>query len=236
MCGRFTLRSPPEEVADFFGLPELLPTEREALLTPRSNICPTELVAAVRQTDEGRRLAFLRWGLIPSWAQDPKIAASLINARSETAATKPAFRTAFRRRRCLVPADGFYEWEKVGRQRVPYHIAPRSGGLVAIAGLWETWHDPQDVRVETCTLLTTTATEAIQRLHDRMPVFLEPASFELWLDPNVEDPDRLTPLLVPSSLELAIVPADPAVFARPAKAKPPTPAGPRQRSLFDDLS
>lgn len=247
MCGRFTLRSQPDELVEFFGLPELSTVEREALITPRANICPTELVAAVRQTDEGRRLAFFRWGLIPSWAEDAKISASLINARSETAATKPAFRTAFKRRRCLVPADGFYEWEKVGKQRIPFHIAPLAGGLMAIAGLWEVWHDPEERRVESCTLLTTTAVEPITRLHDRMPVFLAPDAFDLWLDPAVQDEERLAGLLRPWAKELSLAMVDPAVFARPTVAKPKaakpkrsnaaspkTPPTDRQRRLFDE--
>lgn len=139
----------------------------------------------------------MRWGLIPSWARDPAIGGRMINARSETAADKPAFRSALRRRRCLVPADGFYEWQPVGRVKQPYHIHAAGGGPLAIAGLWERWTAPDGGDIETCALLTTAANDAVAALHDRMPVILSPDDFSRWLDPAVTDPAVIADLLRP---------------------------------------
>ncbi|MHB1424413.1 MAG: SOS response-associated peptidase [Gemmataceae bacterium] len=179
MCGRFALFASGDEVAKRFQLAEA------PLLDARYNIAPTQTVAVVRATASGRALAFLRWGLIPSWTSDPKIAYKLINARAETVADKPAFRSAFKQRRCLVPASAFYEWQQgKGRSKQPYCIRPRDGGLFALAGLWECWHDPGGEAVETCTVLTAEANELMRSLHERMPVILDPAADALWLDPG----------------------------------------------------
>jgi putative SOS response-associated peptidase YedK len=168
MCGRFALFASGEEVAQRFQLSET------PLFDPRYNIAPTQTVPAVRAGDGGRYLSLLRWGLIPSWSSDPKIAYKLTNARSETAASKPSFRSAFKQRRCLIPASAFYEWQKVSAKiKQPYCIRPRDGGLFAFAGLWERWNDPAGETVESCTILTTEANELMRPLHDRMPVILD---------------------------------------------------------------
>ncbi|MGH7169928.1 MAG: SOS response-associated peptidase [Gemmataceae bacterium] len=195
MCGRFALFASGDEVAKRFQLPET------PLFEPRYNIAPTQPVAAVRSTAAGRELKLLRWGLIPSWASDPTIGNRLINARCETVAEKPSFRSAFKQRRCLIPASAFYEWQKTGaRRKQPYCIRPRNGGLFSLAGLWERWHDPQGEEVETCTILTTEANEVMRPLHDRMPVILDPASDGVWLDPR-SSADSLRSLFVPFASE-----------------------------------
>jgi putative SOS response-associated peptidase YedK len=190
MCGRYTLATNVERIADLFRV--TLPD-----LRPRYNICPSQPVWAVRAAvDGGREPALLHWGLVPPWADDVKIGYKLINARAETAAAKPAFRDAFRRRRCLVPADGFYEWKKVGNRKQPYHIRLRGGGPFALAGLWEVWRR-KDEAVESCTVLTTEPNSVVAPLHDRMPVILQPADYDRWLDPTVTDAKVLKPLLRP---------------------------------------
>ena len=161
----------------------------------RYNIAPTQRVAAVRQQAEtDRELVQLRWGLIPSWAKDAAIGSSLINARSETAAKKPSFRSAMRKRRCLIPADGFYEWRRVGGEKQPYLIGLLDDAVFAFAGLWEAW-DKGGERVESCTILTTSANELLKPLHDRMPVIVAPADYAQWLDPAIVDPAEVQPLL-----------------------------------------
>jgi putative SOS response-associated peptidase YedK len=191
MCGRFTLTEPDADLAVQFNLPQLPDVQ------PRYNIAPTQLVAAVRlDTRSGQReLVMFRWGLIPSWAQDAAIGARMINARAETAADKPAFRAAFRQRRCLVIADGFYEWQKQGSLKQPFYIALRDRKPFGFAGLWEFWKDSQGEAIETCTLLTTEPNDLIRSLHNRMPVILPPDQHELWLNPGIEDVDLLRPLL-----------------------------------------
>lgn len=204
MCGRYTLKSSAHAVATLCNVPDASP------LKPRFNIAPTQLVPVVRTARGGRELVMLRWGLIPSWAKDPKIAHTLINARSETAATKPSFRTAMKRRRCLLPADGFYEWEKVGKQKLPRHIRLKSDEPFAFAGLWESWKPPEGEPVETCTILTTSANEVVAPYHERMPVILPPAHFDAWLNPANEDSASVQPLLVPYPAgEMTVVPANP---------------------------
>lgn len=190
MCGRFTLRTPAAEVArqfELFAVPEL---------APRYNIAPTQDVAVVRTTTAGRALDRLRWGLVPSWADDPSIGARMINARSETAAEKPSFRRALLSRRCLIPADGFCEWQAAGRGKQPYLITLGEGDLFALAGLWERW-TRDGTALETCTILTTTANTRLAALHDRMPVIVPREAYARWLDPDVDDPAALGPLLVP---------------------------------------
>jgi putative SOS response-associated peptidase YedK len=195
MCGRYALFAAGDELAERFQLPET------PLLDARYNIAPTQPVAAVRATAAGQAFALFRWGLIPSWATDLAIGNKLINARCETVAEKPSFRSAFRQRRCLIPASCFYEWQKTstGRKQ-PYCIRPREGGLFSFAGLWERWHDPRGEVVETCTILTTEANELMRPLHDRMPVILDPASDGVWLDPR-SSADALRSLFVPYASE-----------------------------------
>jgi putative SOS response-associated peptidase YedK len=194
MCGRFTLRASPVDLTSLFGLAEVPPTE------PRYNIAPTQTVFAVRVDEAGKRApVLLKWGLIPSWATDAKIGYRMINARSETAADKPAFRHAFRRKRCLIAASGFYEWKKTGtKQKQPYYIHRRHDKPFAFAGLWEAWSKGEEL-VESCTILTTEANDLMRPLHDRMPVILDVKVFDRWLDPVQQDPKKLDSLLVPYS-------------------------------------
>ena len=200
MCGRFTLRSPAGVVAEQFALFEVPP------FAPRFNIAPSQPVPVVRLALRGpqpqRELVWLRWGLVPGWAKDPAIGNRMINARSETVADKPAFRTALRRRRCLVAADGFYEWQRplpkaAGRRKQPYFIRLRDDRPFALAGLWELWEGPDHSHVESCTLLTTEPNELIRPIHNRMPVILAVDDYPRWLDPAIEKPEPLAPLLRP---------------------------------------
>jgi putative SOS response-associated peptidase YedK len=173
MCGRFTLFATPVEVADLFGTPP--PPE----LPPHYNIAPTQSLLACRAGDGSRELVRLRWGLVPRWASDLKAGAKAINAKAETVATLPTFRDAFRQRRCLIPASGYYEWKK----KQPFLIRPASGTLFAFAGLWDVWAKGGDP-VETCTIVTTAANDALRHLHERMPVILSRDSFAAWLAPT----------------------------------------------------
>ena len=198
MCGRFTLTTSSAELAEHFDLAET------PQLAPRYNVAPAQEVAAVRVLvqGKGREVQMLHWGLIPSWAKDPKVGYRMINARCETVETKPSYRAAYRRRRCLVLADGFYEWQKQGRTKQPYLIRLAAGGPFGIAGLWERWKDPDGETVESCTLLTCEANELVAKIHDRMPVILHPDDHELWLDPEMQDPERLKPLLRPCPADM----------------------------------
>ncbi|MCL4830214.1 MAG: SOS response-associated peptidase [Caldilinea sp.] len=178
MCGRFALYVTLEELADYFGLSEP-PTQ----LAPRYNIAPTQPVGLVRvnvQSQE-REWALALWGLIPSWSKDPTIGARMINARAETVDEKPAFRAAFKRRRCIIPASGFYEWKKVNGGKRPYFITAADGEPLGLAGLWESWNGPNGEALESCTILTTDANETVVALHDRMPVILAPEDYDEWL-------------------------------------------------------
>jgi putative SOS response-associated peptidase YedK len=195
MCGRFTLIAPGEAVAELFQLTDI------PNLAPRYNIAPTQPVAAVRVSEKSgvRELTHLYWGLIPRWAKDPSIGSRMINARSETAAEKPSFRVAFKYRRCLVPADGFYEWQKLNGQKQPVRIQMEDGGPFAIAGLWERWASADGSEIESCTLLTTEPNELLQDVHNRMPVIVAPNDFDLWLDPGAQHPGEVQHLLRPYS-------------------------------------
>jgi putative SOS response-associated peptidase YedK len=194
MCGRFTLRAPASVVAEQFALFEVPP------FAPRFNIAPSQPVPVVRLA-RGRELVWLRWGLIPAWAKDPAIGNRLINARAETVAEKPAFRAALRRRRCLVAADGFYEWQRTGKRKQPYFIRLRDDRPFAFAGLWESWEAPDSSQIESCTLLTTEPNELMRPIHDRMPVILPADGYRVWLDPAMEKPERLLPLFRPYPAE-----------------------------------
>jgi len=192
MCGRFYLDVPADELMSHFGL-ELVPT-----LEPRYNIAPSQSVPAILDTARGRELRMLRWGLIPFWAKDEKIGYRTINARAETVDSKPAFRDAFRHRRCLIPASGFYEWQAGADGKQPYCIHPSKGSLFAFAGLYEHWRDGTGNRIDSCTILVTRANDRIQTVHDRMPVILSPENYGAWLDPQTQDPAILKPLLLPA--------------------------------------
>jgi putative SOS response-associated peptidase YedK len=193
MCGRFTLYAKGEILAAEFGVPA--PGEA----SPRYNIAPSQDVAAVRASPVGgaREMARLRWGLVPSWAKDPAIGNRLINARSETVREKPSFRNAFRRRRCLIPASGFYEWRRNERGKQPCYGRRRAGRGFAFAGVGARWESPEGGVIESCAILTTGANAVLAPIHDRMPVILERAQYERWLDPSLPDTDSLAPLLSP---------------------------------------
>jgi putative SOS response-associated peptidase YedK len=185
MCGRFTLRVDSKKLATAFLLPELSPFPRHY------NIAPTQPIACVRESpDSGQReLVALRWGLIPSWAKDAAIGNRMINARSESAADKPSFRTPFKNRRCLIPADGFYEWKKLEGRKQPFYITRRDSEPFAFAGLWDQWANRDDGEViESTTILTTEASEWMKLLQDRMPVILDPKDYGRWLDIRANEP------------------------------------------------
>lgn len=189
MCGRYTLATPAEALAEEFGVGGPLPE-----IYPSFNVAPAEEVAVVREDGGERRLELLRWGLVPFWADDPGIGQRMINARAETAPEKPAFRAAFRNRRCLIPADGFYEWQRAaGGPKQPFHIRRRDRRPFAFAGLWEDWNDGE---VISCTILTTDANEELKEVHHRMPVILDPEDYGRWLEPETDKED-LRALLQP---------------------------------------
>jgi len=195
MCGRFIQCTSGEALAERFHLP-IIPD-----LTPRYNVAPSQSVGVIRVTHAGHReFVALRWGLVPAWSPEPRTAYSTFNARAETVAVKPTYRQAFRRRRCLIPSDGFYEWRRVGKRKQPYCIAPTDGEPFAFAGLWERWERDETV-VESCTIVVTTANATIAPLHDRMPVILARADEARWLDPALTDPAILQPLLMPCAPE-----------------------------------
>jgi putative SOS response-associated peptidase YedK len=193
MCGRFTLNQPATALARIFHVQQAMD------LAAEYNIAPTQMVATVlhKLDSDKREFQQLRWGLIPSWAKDLGIGAKLINARAETVAEKPSFRSAFKHRRCLVLADGFYEWQRQQGKKQPFYFRLQDGQPFAFAGLWETWQSPSNEEITSCTILTTAANELLQPIHDRMPVILEPQDYDLWLDPQVQTPQPLQQLLRP---------------------------------------
>ncbi len=206
MCGRYSLSSPGELVADLCGL-ETVPE-----LSPRYNIAPTQEAPAVRALAAGggdRRLGLLRWGLIPYWARDPSIGNRLINARVESAAEKPSFGESLERRRCLVIADGFFEWQKLGNRKQPFHFRLAGGGPLAFAGLWDRWRPAGGEPIESFTILTTDAAPPVAEVHDRMPVFLPPTAFGRWLDPGRAAADALATRAAAAAAELTGRPVDP---------------------------
>ena len=193
MCGRFTLVADPNDLREAFpwvNIPEGI--------NPRYNVAPSQPVAVI-PNDGKNRLDFYTWGLIPSWAKDPAIGNRMINARAETLIEKPSFRTAFRRRRCLIPADGFFEWKvEPGRKtKTPMYIRLKSGKPFALAGLWERWDSPDGSTIFSCTIITTQPNELMQVIHNRMPVILPPQAYSLWLDPAEPPLPKLTELLQP---------------------------------------
>jgi putative SOS response-associated peptidase YedK len=203
MCGRYTLSTPVSELAQLFDVAE------KAALPPRYNIAPSQPVLAVRVPTPGshRELSILQWGFVPAWAKEAAIGNRMINARSETAATSPAFRSAFRRRRCLIPADGFFEWQKTNGRKQPFLIRRRDGRPFAFGGLWEIWEGREGEVIESCTILTTQPNDVVRPVHDRMPVIVEAEAYDLWLDPGVQQPERIEALLGPySAMEMEAVP------------------------------
>lgn len=200
MCGRYWLSAKERYIAEHFDL-----EESEVHWTPRYNIAPTQEVAIVRQDRKQPKRVFslMRWGLVPAWAKDASIGYKTINAMCETAAEKAAFREAMRRRRCLVPADGFYEWQKLGRkEKQPYNIGMADDSLFAFAGLWERWADPAGTLLNSFTILTTGANSLLAGIHDRMPVIVKREDYDLWLDPGMTDPEGVADLLKPFDARL----------------------------------
>jgi putative SOS response-associated peptidase YedK len=197
MCSRYTLTSPPEAVRAYFRY------QNEAEFPPRYNIAPSQPVAIVRDTPRGgREMALVRWGLIPSWVKDPRAFKMLINARSESAADKPSFRAALRHKRCLVPADGFYEWTGNAGAKRPHLVRPRGGGPMGMAAIYENWLGADGSEIETMAILTTAANAAMAALHDRMPVIIPPEDFDLWLDCRPGTTAEIAHLLAPAPDDL----------------------------------
>lgn len=193
MCGRYSLTSPVESVVRLFGL------DGRPNLPPRYNIAPSQDVVVVRAEIGGRELRFMRWGLVPSWAKDITIGQRMINARAETVAEKPSFRSAFKRRRCLIPADGFYEWQAQGKgPKQPYRIHREDGMPFAFAGLWEAWLSGEGDELLTCTIITTESNRTLREIHPRMPAVLDPKNYSVWLEPTHGDAASLRAMLAPA--------------------------------------
>ncbi len=198
MCGRMTQQTSPSEVARIFDAEPL----DDDLVAPRFNCAPTDPLTVVLERDGGRLLERHRWGLTPPWAVDLSQSARMINARAETVATSRAFRVALRRRRCIVPADGFYEWERRGSVRRPWLIRPVGRSPMAMAGLWSLWRDPSGRWIPSCAVITTEANATVAPLHDRMPVLLKDKDWDLWLDPTESSPELMRELLAPAPPDL----------------------------------
>jgi putative SOS response-associated peptidase YedK len=192
MCGRYTIIASPEALRALFGY------EEQPNFPPRYNVAPTQPIAIVRLLDGKRHFALVRWGLLPSWVKDPKTFTLLINARGESAAEKPAFRAAMKRRRCLIPADGFYEWQAAGERKRPFYVHAKSGAPLAFAGLWETWTGPNGEELETAAIVTTQANRTLKPIHDRMPAIVPPEGFDLWLDGAAVDATTAAALIAPA--------------------------------------
>jgi putative SOS response-associated peptidase YedK len=199
MCGRYRLSRRKQLVEEYFDS-----VSDEPDWSPRFNVAPTQPVPVIRQhpMEPVRELSLMRWGLVPSWARDASGAAKMINARSETASSKPAFRDSLKSRRCLIPADGFYEWARTGKSKQPYCFEVNDGELFALAGLWDCWKSSSGNWIKTCSILTTTPNAVASPVHDRMPVILEPGSYDLWLDPGMQNVAEISELLRPYDARL----------------------------------
>lgn len=193
MCGRFTITVTLEELITHY----LIDDSKIATLKPNYNVAPMHNVPAVIASDAGKRLGELRWGLVPFWAKDDKIGSKMINARAETVAEKPAFKRLLKSKRCIIPADGFYEWKKDGTSKQPYRILMSDGSLFSFAGLYDTWEDPEGKKLSTCTIITTTPNSLMEDIHDRMPVILRPEDEADWLGRDNDDVESLLKLLKP---------------------------------------
>lgn len=198
MCGRYSLTRREEELIERFGIEQLL---CDRGLAPRYNIAPSQLVPVIVNQEGKRVLCEFKWGLIPFWAKDLKKTKPVINARSESVAEKPFFKQALSKRRCLIPADGFYEWRQQNKEKIPMFIQINEGELFAFAGLWDQWTNPEGEVIRTCTIITTAANDAMTPVHDRMPVIIRPQDESTWLDPDIKEPADLIPLLEPLSNE-----------------------------------
>jgi putative SOS response-associated peptidase YedK len=192
MCGRYAIISAPEAIRALFAY------EDQPNFPPRYNVAPTQPVPIVRLVEGKRRFALVRWGLLPAWVKDPRTFTLAINARGESVNEKPAFRLAMRRRRCLFPADGFYEWRQEGKYRRPFFVRARSGGPLAFAGLWETWMGPNGEELDTATIVTTRANRTLATIHERMPAVIAPDAFDFWLDCHKVDADTAAALIAPA--------------------------------------
>ncbi|WP_271853481.1 SOS response-associated peptidase [Planococcus maritimus] len=199
MCGRFALYADYEALLERFDIEEA--ALAQDLYEKNYNVAPSQQIAAVINDGKQNRLGTFRWGLIPSWAKDQKIGYKMINARGETAAEKPSFRTAFKKKRCLIPATAFYEWKKAEGGKTPMLIHLESDELFAFAGLWESWEAPNGEVVHSCTILTTQPNALMAGIHDRMPVILSKGDEKVWLDPNIQDPELLNELIKPYQAE-----------------------------------
>ena len=197
MCGRFTLHSPADEVLAAFDI-DTLPTGFR--LAPRYNIAPSQEIAIVRADGARRQLGPARWGLVPGWSKEARPRYATINARIESVADKPAYRVPFRRKRCLIPADGFFEWVSEDGAKVPYHICRQDRRVFAFAGLWDRWSNKED-SFDSCVIITAPAEGVMAPLHARMPVILEPSAWDGWLDPAMTDPAEINARLTPASTE-----------------------------------
>jgi putative SOS response-associated peptidase YedK len=196
MCGRYAITTAPEAMRSLFRYQD------QPNFPPRYNIAPTQPIPIVRLEEGQRRFALVRWGLIPSWVKDPRTFSLLVNARGESLLDKPAFRSAMRYRRCLIPADGFYEWRREGPRKQPYYVQLRAGGLMAFAGLWENWTGPNGEEMETAAVVTTLANRTLQSIHERMPVIISPEAFHIWLDCRGVDAEAAAALIAPARDDL----------------------------------
>jgi putative SOS response-associated peptidase YedK len=196
MCGRYAITTAPEAMRSLFGYQD------QPNFPARYNIAPTQPIPVVRLLEGQRRFSLVRWGLIPSWVKDPRAFSLVINARGESVLDKPAFRAGMRYRRCLIPADGFYEWRREGDRRRPYFVRLKAGGLMAFAGLWEAWSGPNGEEMETAAIVTTVANRALRSIHDRMPVIVPPDAFDLWLNCREVDATTAAVLIAPAPDDL----------------------------------
>ncbi len=199
MCGRYTLAVQLDLIQDRFLLKGSVPA-----FAPRYNIAPTQDAPVIFESNDGRKMELMRWGLVPSWSKDPSIGNKLINARAETLAEKPSFRKSFERKRCLVPADGFYEWKKAsdGRTKTPIRLVVGDSDLFAFAGLWDSWRAPDGSELRSFTIVTTAPNELVSKVHNRMPVILKKENESRWLDSKTTDSQLLLPLLIPYGGEM----------------------------------
>lgn len=227
MCGRYALTDDEAALMAFFGFSD------GVAVSPRYNIAPTQPIAILRNDYGVRHLTFARWGLVPAWVEDPRAFSLLINARSDSLIEKPAFKNAMRYRRCIVPASGFYEWKRLGRHKQPYWIAPRSGGPIGFAGLWETWADRDGGEIDSACIVTVEANAVVRPVHDHMPAILARADFQLWL--TAADPEEAAALLgpAPDDLLAAIQVSERVNRAEPDDPGLIAPVAPMRTDLFD---
>lgn len=196
MCGRYVVNTTKEILKKKFKVKDVPDMKLQ-----RFNIAPTQNIPVVRFVEGEREISLLHWGLIPSWAKDEQLAAKMINARSETVTEKPSYKKAFQQRRCLIPASGFYEWKKTREGKEPFYFYMKDNGLLAFAGLWDSWRNPDNELIESCTILTTEANDVLKPVHDRMPVILNESDYDLWLDADVRKQDLRLELLNPFSAQ-----------------------------------